>query len=168
MAYQNIFPEWGVFPKVAELVGSDVVGTLVDAPLSAHKDGVRILPMETVKPTKGTGVVTCVPSDSPDDYATSLDLVKKPEYYNIKKEWAEKEIIPIIETPRGNLIAKTLYESMKINSPKDAKQLAEAKEIAYKEGFYQVRYHTEFSLFPSFSHTHTHTHVHIYMYSLIY
>ena len=26
---------------------------------------------------------------------------------------------------------------MKINSPKDAKQLAEAKDLAYKEGFYQ-------------------------------
>ena len=26
---------------------------------------------------------------------------------------------------------------MKINSPKDAKPLAEAKELAYEEGFYQ-------------------------------
>ncbi|KAK0934462.1 cytosolic leucyl tRNA synthetase, partial [Friedmanniomyces endolithicus] len=26
---------------------------------------------------------------------------------------------------------------MKISSPKDAKQLAEAKDLAYKEGFYQ-------------------------------
>ncbi|KAJ9137922.1 Leucyl-tRNA synthetase [Pleurostoma richardsiae] len=137
MAFQDIFPKWGEFPRVVSVVGSDVVGTLVDAPLSVHKEGIRILPMETVKPTKGTGVVTCVPSDSPDDYATILDLLKKPDYYGIKKEWAEKEIIPIIQTPSSNLIAKHLYETMKINSPKDAKQLAEAKEQAYKEGFYQ-------------------------------
>ena len=67
MAFQSIFPEWGIFPKVAELQGADVIGTLVEAPLSVHSNGVRILPMETVKATKGTGVVTSVPSDSPDD-----------------------------------------------------------------------------------------------------
>ncbi|KAF1991686.1 leucyl-tRNA synthetase [Aulographum hederae CBS 113979] len=141
MSFQGIFPKWGEFPQVATLTGADVVGTLVNAPLSVHSQGVRILPMETVKATKGTGVVTSVPSDSPDDYATVMDLAKKAEYYNIKKEWAELEIIPIIETPRGkgkgNLIAKILVEEMKINSPKDAKQLAEAKDLAYKEGFYE-------------------------------
>lgn len=138
MAFQDIFPKWGIFPQIAELEGSDVIGTLVDAPLSVHKNGVRILPMETVKATKGTGVVTCVPSDSPDDYATVQDLIKKADYYGIKKEWAELEIIEIIETPSyGRLTAKTLVEKLKINSPKDAKQLAEAKELAYKEGFYQ-------------------------------
>ncbi|KAF1817626.1 leucyl-tRNA synthetase [Eremomyces bilateralis CBS 781.70] len=138
MAFQSVFPEWGVFPKVASLQGSDVVGTLVNAPLSVHKDGVRILPMDSVKDTKGTAVVTCVPSDSPDDFATIRELAKKAEFYGIKKEWAELEIVPIIETPSlGNLAAPALVEKMKINSPKDVKQLAEAKEIAYKEGFYQ-------------------------------
>ena len=138
MAFQSIFPSWGVFPKVAELQGADVVGTLVHAPLSVHEDGVRILPMESVKASKGTGVVTSVPSDSPDDYATVTDLAKKADYYKIKREWAELDILPIIETPAyGNLTAKYLVESMKINSPKDAKQLAEAKDLAYKEGFYK-------------------------------
>lgn len=137
MAFQGIFPKWGVFPRIADLQGSDVVGTIVDAPLSIHKH-IRILPMESVKPTKGTGVVSCVPSDSPDDYATIMDLAKKAEYYGIKKEWAELEILPLIETPSyGNLTAKFLVESMKINSPKDTKQLAEAKDLAYKEGFYK-------------------------------
>ena len=138
MAYQGIFAAWGEFNKVADLQGSDVVGTLVNAPLSVHTEGVRILPMESVKASKGTGVVTSVPSDSPDDYATMMDLVKKAEYYGIKKEWAELDILPIIETPAyGNLTAKFLVEKLKINSPKDAKQLAEAKELAYKEGFYK-------------------------------
>jgi leucyl-tRNA synthetase len=136
MAYQSIFPEWGVYPKVVDLLGSDLVGSLVDAPLSVHKDGVRILPMETVKPTKGTGIVTCVPSNSPDDYATVLDLIKKADYYGIKKEWAEREIIPIIESPMGSLTAKAVCEKLKINTPKDPK-LTEAKEIAYKTDFYQ-------------------------------
>ncbi|CCT67024.1 probable leucine--tRNA ligase, cytosolic [Fusarium fujikuroi IMI 58289] len=138
MAYQGIFAKEGVIEKVAEIIGSDMVGTLVDAPLSLHKEGVRVLPMETVLPTKGTGVVTSVPSDSPDDFATVSDLAKKADYYGIQKEWAELEIFPIIETPTyGDLCAPFLVKKLKIASPKDTKQLEEAKELAYKEGFYQ-------------------------------
>ncbi|KFY86661.1 hypothetical protein V498_07428 [Pseudogymnoascus sp. VKM F-4517 (FW-2822)] len=138
MAYQGVFPENGVYEKVAEVVGADCVGTLVHAPLSIHAEGIRILPMDSVLPTKGTGVVTCVPSDSPDDFATITDLAKKAEYYGIKKEWAELEIIPIIDTPSfGNLTAPFLVKKLKIASPKDTKQLEEAKELAYKEGYYQ-------------------------------
>lgn len=138
MAFQGIFPKNGVCEKVAEIVGSACVGTLVTAPLSVHKEGVRILPMESVLPTKGTGVVTSVPSDSPDDYATVTDLAKKAEYYGIKKEWAELEIVSVITTPSyGDLTAPFLVKKLKISSPKDTKQLEEAKELAYKEGFYQ-------------------------------
>ncbi|KAH0544798.1 2-isopropylmalate synthase [Glutinoglossum americanum] len=138
MAYQGVFAENGKFPKVMDLPGSSVIGTLVNAPLSAHKDGVRILPMETVLATKGTGVVTSVPSDSPDDYATVMDLSKKAEYYGIKKEWAGLEIIPIIKTPSyGDLAAPFIVKKLKINSPRDVKLLAEAKELVYKEGYYQ-------------------------------
>lgn len=145
MAFQGIFFKSDDFPRsadqllpVLELPGSSVVGTLVSAPLSIHTKGVRILPMETVLPTKGTGVVTSVPSDSPDDYATVVELAKKAEYYGIQKEWAELEIPPIIETPSyGNRAAPFLVKKMKINSPKDAKQLSEAKDLAYKEGYYK-------------------------------
>ena len=94
--------------------------------------------MESVKASKRTGVVTGVPSDSPDDYATITDLAKKAEYYGIEKQWAQFDILPIIQTPSyGDITAKHLVETMKINSPKDAKQLAEAKDLAYKEGFYK-------------------------------
>ncbi|KAH0559306.1 2-isopropylmalate synthase [Trichoglossum hirsutum] len=138
MAYQGVFAENGKFPKVMDLPGSSVIGTLVNAPLSVHKDGVRILPMETVLATKGTGVVTSVPSDSPDDYATIVDLAKKADYYGIKKEWAELEIVSIIQTPSyGDLAAPSIVKKLKINSPKDTKLLAEAKELVYKEGYYQ-------------------------------
>ncbi|KAI1637709.1 hypothetical protein F4809DRAFT_640190 [Biscogniauxia mediterranea] len=138
IAYQpGTFAEWGQCVNVLDLDGADVIGTLVDAPLSVHQDGVRVLPMETVKEAKGTGVVTCVPSDSPDDYATTVDLANKPDYYGIKKEWATLDIKPIIQTPTyGNLIAPTLVSKMKIVSSKDPR-LAEAKEIAYKDGFHQ-------------------------------
>lgn len=145
MAFQGTFFTGDHFPRnadelpaIIEFLGSDVVGTLVSAPLSIHQEGVRILPMESVLATKGTGVVTSVPSDSPDDYATVMDLAKKAEYYGIQKEWAELEIPAIIQTPSyGERTAKHLVEKMKINSPKDAKQLAEAKDLAYKEGYYK-------------------------------
>jgi len=42
--------------------------------------------MLTIREDKGTGIVTSVPSDSPDDYAALTDLKKKPalrEKYNI-------------------------------------------------------------------------------------
>lgn len=144
MAFQGTFFDMDNFPRdqselqpVLETQGSTFVGTLINAPLSFHKEGVRILPMDSVLASKGTGVVTCVPSDSPDDFATIRDLAKKADYYGIQKEWAELEIIPLIDTPAyGNLAAVHLVEKMKINSPKDATQLAEAKDLAYKEGFY--------------------------------
>ena len=138
MAYQGIFAKEGSIEKVADVLGSDLVGTLVTAPLSVHTDGVRVLPMETVLPTKGTGVVTSVPSDSPDDCATVADLAKKADYYGIKKEWAELETPSIINTPSyGDQCAPFLVKKLKIASPKDTKQLEEAKELAYKEGYYQ-------------------------------
>ncbi|KAK3939257.1 leucine--tRNA ligase, cytoplasmic [Diplogelasinospora grovesii] len=136
MAYQGIFAQEGVIEKAADLVGSDIIGTLVNAPLSFHPQ-VRVLPMDTVLATKGTGVVTSVPSDSPDDFAMVTELAKKADFYGIKKEWAELEIFPIIQTPTSDLLAPYLVKKLKIASPKDAKQLLEAKELAYKEGFYQ-------------------------------
>lgn len=49
-----------------------------------------MLPLLTISTKKGTGVVTSVPSDSPDDYAAFTDLKKKPklrEKFGVKDEW---------------------------------------------------------------------------------
>lgn len=82
--------------------------------------------------------MTSVPSDSPDDYATVMDLKKKPEFYKIKPEWIAIDPVPVLSTPTyGEMTAPVLIAKMKIQSQKDVKQLAEAKELAYKEGFYQ-------------------------------
>jgi leucyl-tRNA synthetase len=86
---------------------------------------------------QGTGVVTSVPSDSPDDYRTLLDLRKKPEMYKIDPSWAAVDPIPVLSTPKyGDMAAETLCAQLKIQSQRDVKQLAEAKDLAYKEGFY--------------------------------
>jgi leucyl-tRNA synthetase len=130
MAYQGIFLKDGEMDKVAECQGSDLIGTKVHAPLSAYS-AVYVLPMETVLATKGTGVVTSVPSDSPDDYANYLELRKKPDFYAIKNEWISLDIVPIIDTPSyGSVCAEFLCKKLKIASPKDTKQLETAKELA--------------------------------------
>lgn len=137
LAYQKFSPERGVIRQVATISGDKLVGTSVRAPYSVY-DIVRVLPMDTVLSTKGTGVVTSVPSDSPDDYATYTDLRKKPDFYGIDAEWVKPEIVAIIRTPTyGDMCAQELCKTMKINSPKDTAALAKAKELAYKEGFYQ-------------------------------
>ncbi|KAK0526349.1 cytosolic leucyl tRNA synthetase [Tilletia horrida] len=136
MAYQGTMSERGKVEQLAEIKGADLIGSKIKAPLAIH-DEVYILPMETVLATKGTGVVTSVPSDSPDDYATFMDLRKKAEFYKIDPSWVALDPIPVLSTPTyGNMTAEALVKKLKINSPKDKNQLAEAKEIAYKEGFY--------------------------------
>lgn len=64
------------------------MGCGLQAPNCPHPI-IYTLPMLSIKEDKGTGVVTSVPSDSPDDYAALTDLKKKPPFrqkYNITDE----------------------------------------------------------------------------------
>lgn len=57
--------------------------------------------MLSIKEDKGTGVVTSVPSDSPDDYAALVDLKKKQpfrEKYGITDEMVKTFIYTTIVT----------------------------------------------------------------------
>jgi leucyl-tRNA synthetase len=66
-----------------------------------------------------------------------MDLRKKAEYYKIDPSWAAYDPVPVLSTPTyGEMSAPALVKQLKIVSQKDVKQLAEAKELAYKEGFY--------------------------------
>lgn len=140
MSYQEFFKIEGKIDIVAELVGQDIMGLSLEAPLTTNKI-IYTLPMLTIKEDKGTGIVTSVPSDSPDDYAALVDLKKKQpfrEKYGIKDEMIlPYEPIPIIEVPEfGNLSAVTVYNQLKIQSQNDRIKLNEAKEMVYLKGFY--------------------------------
>lgn len=136
MSYQKITPTRGVHDALVKINGKALIGSKIVAPLAVAKN-LRVLPMETVLATKGTGVVTCVPSDSPDDYITTKDLANKPEYYGIERDWVITDFIGLIKTEKyGDKCAEFLVNELKIQSPKDSLQLAKAKEAAYKEGFY--------------------------------
>ena len=58
--------------------------------------------MMTISMNKGTGVVTCVPSDSPDDWMAISDLRGKKalcQKYKVTQEMASIPLIPIMNIP---------------------------------------------------------------------
>ena len=101
MAFQDSSPAPGVVNKVGSIKGMELMGCAVSAPLSKHPK-VFVLPMMTISLNKGTGIVTSVPSDSPDDYMAYTDLIKKKpmrEKFGITDEMVALPIVPVIEIP---------------------------------------------------------------------
>ena len=62
--------------KIGSVDGTDLIGLELKAPLSQYEK-VYALPMMNISMGKGTGIVTSVPSDAPDDLAALRDLKKK-------------------------------------------------------------------------------------------
>ncbi|XP_036096034.1 leucine--tRNA ligase, cytoplasmic isoform X1 [Molossus molossus] len=140
MSYQGFTKDSGVVPVVKELMGEEILGASLSAPLTSYKV-IYVLPMLTIKEDKGTGVVTSVPSDSPDDFAALRDLKKKQALrakYGIRDDMVLPfEPVPVIEVPGfGNLSAVTICDELKVQSQNDREKLAEAKEKLYLKGFY--------------------------------
>ncbi|KAL6098507.1 lars1 [Pungitius sinensis] len=141
MSYQGFTKENGVVPVVMEILGQDILGCALTAPLTSYQI-IYALPMLTIKEDKGTGIVTSVPSDAPDDIAALRDIKKKQalrEKYGIEDKMVLPfEPIPIIEIPGyGNLSAPSVCDELKIQSQNDREKLAEAKEKVYLKGFYE-------------------------------
>lgn len=141
MAFQDLFKERGVVKCLASFKGQDIIGCKVKAPNSPYPF-VYVLPMLTIDMKKTTGVVTSVPSDSPDDYAALNDLKVKPKFrekYNLTDEMVLPfDVIPIINVPGyEGPVAPTLFTKLKIQSQNDTQKLAEAKDLAYNDGFSQ-------------------------------
>ena len=134
----------GEFGKVSCLgttEGEQLLGVGLKAPLTKY-EVIYVLPMMTISTEKGTGVVTSVPSDAPDDYAALTDLKSKDklrEKYGITKEMVDPfEVVPIIHVPGyGDTCAVRVCEDLKIKSQNDTELLAKAKEDTYKKGFYE-------------------------------
>eukprot|EP00878_Enallax_costatus_P006705 GHUV01007030.1.p1 GENE.GHUV01007030.1~~GHUV01007030.1.p1 ORF type:complete len:1031 (+),score=336.93 GHUV01007030.1:253-3345(+) len=139
LSYQEKTPKRGEPECLLELTGQDLMGLPLSAPNCPH-DAIYVLPLLTILMNKGTGIVTSVPSDSPDDYTALQDLKKKPklrEKYNIADEWVMPfEVIPIIDIPGfGDVAAQVVCEQLKVQSQNDTAKLAEAKQLVYLKGF---------------------------------
>lgn len=121
------------------MTGAELIGKRVKAPLAKY-DHVHVLPLPTISMGKGTGVVTSVPSDAPDDHMMLLDLQTKKglrEKLGVEEAWVKGfDPVPIIEIPgMGTLSAKFACEELKVGSHKDAPKLKEAKDKCYLKGF---------------------------------
>ncbi|KAI3450362.1 hypothetical protein Pfo_007027 [Paulownia fortunei] len=126
---------------LVELTGHDLIGLPLKSPL-AYNEKIYTLPMLSVLTDKGTGIVTSVPSDSPNDYMALHDLKAKPAFrakYNVKDEWVLPfEIIPIIHHPDfGDKSAERICIEKKIKSQNEREKLDDAKKIIYNGGFYE-------------------------------
>uniref|UniRef100_A0A673YUN3 Leucine--tRNA ligase, cytoplasmic n=1 Tax=Salmo trutta TaxID=8032 RepID=A0A673YUN3_SALTR len=141
MSYQGFTKENGKVTVIMDVLGKDILGCALSAPLTSYRT-IYALPMLTIKEDKGTGIVTSVPSDAPDDIAALRDIKKKQalrEKYGIEDKMVLPfEPVPIIEIPGyGNLSAPLVCDELKIQSQNDREKLAEAKEKVYLKGFYE-------------------------------
>ena len=55
------------YPSLVDIKGQELIGKKVKAPMTSY-DFVYVLPLPSISMTKGTAVVTSVPSDAPNDY----------------------------------------------------------------------------------------------------
>lgn len=128
-------PEIVSFSKIN---GEDLIGIPLTPP-GAYYTKIYSLPMFSISMDKGTGIVSSVPSDSPDDFAAWNDIKTKTgiqEKYNIQQDWL-LDPVPIIDTPElGTFAGEAVYLKYKIQSQNDSAKLKQAKEEVYKKGFY--------------------------------
>lgn len=125
---------------IGKIKGKELIGKYCVAPLTKRK--VIILPSFFCDPERGTGIVSSVPSDAPDDYIALKELKENEELckrYGLNFEEVKKiEIIPIINTKEmGNMPAKKVVEEMGIKSQNEREALEKARKIVYKAGYYQ-------------------------------
>ncbi|KAI3669040.1 hypothetical protein L6452_40260 [Arctium lappa] len=126
---------------LVELTGQDLIGLPLRSPLS-YNDVIYCLPMLSVLTDKGTGIVTSVPSDSPDDFMALQDLKSKASFrakFGVKDEWVLPfDVIPIISHPDyGDKSAEKICTEMNIKSQNEREKLDAAKKVIYKGGFYE-------------------------------
>lgn len=162
LAYQGWFDAQGGYHPYAARVGKvvalvepikgyDLLGAALSAPLAKY-DKVFTLPLTTISMSKGTGIVTSVPSDAPDDWIALRELKDQAELrekYSISSDMVEPyDVVPVIRitvgkgesssNPEGwtsDVSAEYWCNRLEIKSQKDQAKLKEAKAETYLHGF---------------------------------
>jgi len=120
--------------------GSELVGR--DAVAPAINRAIPILPGGFIDQGRGTGIVTSVPSDAPDDYVALRDLQEDEASLSRYRLDADRiralRPVSIIRTPGwGPLPGVEVVERMGIRNQGEREKLEAAKAEVYKSGFYQ-------------------------------
>ena len=129
---------------VGKIRGRDLMGVRCTAPV-IHRE-IMVLPAKFCDPNVGTGLVTSVPSDAPDDWIALKNLqddVGMMTEYDLNIDDV-RAIAPIaiIETKGwGPLPAVEIVQRMGITTSGDPK-LLEAKKEIYKAGFHTGKMNT--------------------------
>mmetsp|Transcript_12777 Transcript_12777/g.23966 ORF Transcript_12777/g.23966 Transcript_12777/m.23966 type:complete len:1099 (+) Transcript_12777:104-3400(+) len=131
--------DFGKIECLEKFTGNELLGLPLKAP-NATYEKVYTLPLLTIKMDKGTGVVTSVPSDAPDDYMALKTLQDKPDFaakYDITPDMVDNyKVVPIIEVEGyGDASAVFMCEKLNIKSANDRVKLAQAKDETYLKGF---------------------------------
>lgn len=121
--------------------GRDLVGLKCVAPVIKRE--ILVLPARFCDPNVGSGLVTSVPSDAPDDWISlkeiqeDIDLLRE---FNLDLDEVRAiKPIPIIDSKGfGPFPAAEIIEKMSIEVSDDPR-LEEAKKIVYKAGYHTGR-----------------------------
>ncbi|MEM0449497.1 MAG: leucine--tRNA ligase [Methanomassiliicoccales archaeon] len=140
-AYEKLTYQKEGLKILGELRGRDLIGVHCVAPV-IHRE-IMVLPAGFCDPNVGTGLVTSVPSDAPDDWIALKNLQEDPvamaSFGLIEEEVKAIKPIPIIDTKGyGPLPAVELVERMGITRSGDPRLLDAKKEI-YKAGYHTGR-----------------------------
>jgi len=131
--------EFGNITCLETFTGNELLGLPLQAPLATYEK-VYTLPLLTISMGKGTGVVTSVPSDAPDDYVSLKALQDKAEF-RAKYEITDDMVLPFSVVPiisiegYGDASAVFMCEKLKIKSFNDKAKLQQAKDETYLKGF---------------------------------
>lgn len=126
---------------IGTIDGKEMIGWTCEAPM-IHRT-VPVFPARFCDPDVGTGLVTSVPSDAPDDWISLQDVKNDPsmtEEYGLTREMIDSAVpISIIDMDGyGDFPAKDVIESMGIERSGDPK-LIDAKKQVYKDGYHTGR-----------------------------
>jgi len=140
-AYKKMKHQKDGLELVGTISGRDLTGMRCVAPV-IHRE-ILVLPALFCDPNVGSGLVTSVPSDAPDDWIALKELQederKLAEFDLDPQDVRAIRPIPIIESKGwGPLPAQEIVERMGITGSGDFK-LEEAKKIVYKVGYHTGR-----------------------------
>ncbi len=137
-SYEKMIYQKEGLALVGTIAGKDLIGKICQAPV-IHRN-IPVLPASFCRPEVGTGLVTSVPSDAPDDWISLKTLQENDalmEKYGLDKDMVRSiRPIAIIDTKGyGPMPAVEMINKWGITDRCDPR-LEDAKKLIYKDGFH--------------------------------